>query len=119
MSMRTAPALPSLAGTPRPAIRGVSEWLSENILPTKGSSTLRIFTEIGNLFNGQLEYSLTGNSRFTLQGGIVDSNRYFGPVVDNVVANQKPSQRYVSLVYDRPRSNCEPGHGMGDSKILG
>lgn len=55
-----------------------------------------------NLFNGQLEYAITRDSKFTLQGGIVDSNRYFGPVVDNVIDNQKPSQRYVNAVYDRP-----------------
>lgn len=55
-----------------------------------------------NLMNGQLEYALTNDSRLFLQGGLTDSNRYYGPVVDNVFTNQRPSQRYVNLVYDRP-----------------
>jgi iron complex outermembrane receptor protein len=52
--------------------------------------------------NGQLEYALPGDAKLTLQGGLTDSNRYDGPVVDNVINQQKPSQRYVNAVYDRP-----------------
>ncbi len=55
-----------------------------------------------NLLNGQIEYHFSGDSKLTLQGGIVDSNRYFGPIVDNVVTNQQPSQRYTNVVYERP-----------------
>lgn len=54
-----------------------------------------------NLLNGHMEYRLSTEAKVTLQGGIVDSNHYDGPVVDNVVVSQKPSQRYVSAVYDR------------------
>jgi len=54
-----------------------------------------------NLFNGQVEYHFSGDSKLTLQGGIVDSNRYFGPIVDTVVVNQQPSQRYTNVVYER------------------
>ena len=54
-----------------------------------------------NLFNGQIEHHFSGDSKLTLQGGIVDSNRYNGPVVDNVAVNQQPSQRYTNLVYER------------------
>jgi iron complex outermembrane receptor protein len=53
-------------------------------------------------FNGQLEYALRGDARITLQGGIVDANRYDGPVVDLTTVTQQPMQRYVSAVYDRP-----------------
>jgi iron complex outermembrane receptor protein len=55
-----------------------------------------------NLFNGQLEYALPGDAKFTLQGGIVDSNRYNGPIVDTTAITQQPMQRYASAVYDRP-----------------
>ncbi len=55
-----------------------------------------------NLFNGQVEHHFSGDSKLTLQGGIVDSNRYFGPIVDTVIENQKPSQRYANLIYERP-----------------
>lgn len=55
-----------------------------------------------NLFNGQVERHFAGDAKLTLQGGIVDSNRYFGPVVDQVVVNQQPSQRYANVVYERP-----------------
>jgi iron complex outermembrane recepter protein len=54
-----------------------------------------------NLFNGQIEHHFSGDSKLTLQGGIVDSNRYFGPVVQNVVVNQQPMQRYTNLLYER------------------
>lgn len=55
-----------------------------------------------NLVNAQLEYALPSDAKLTLQGGLTDSNRYNGPIVDAFVTNQKPSQRYVNLVYDRP-----------------
>ncbi len=55
-----------------------------------------------NLVNGQLEYALPHDAKLTLQGGLTDSNRYNGPIVDNLITNQKPSQRYVNAVYDRP-----------------
>ncbi|MDI3467441.1 MAG: TonB-dependent receptor, partial [Nitrospira sp.] len=55
-----------------------------------------------NLMNGQLEYAMPGDAKLTLQGGLTDSNRYDGPVVDNVINQQKPNQRYVNAVYDRP-----------------
>lgn len=55
-----------------------------------------------NLFNGQLEYAMPGDARLTLQGGIVDANRYDGPIVDTVATTQQPMQRYASAVYDRP-----------------
>lgn len=54
-----------------------------------------------NLFNGQVEHHFSGDSKLTLQGGIVDSNRYYGPIVDTVVTNQQPSQRYTNLTYER------------------
>ena len=54
-----------------------------------------------NLLNGQIEHHFSGDSKLTLQGGIVDSNRYNGPIVDQVVVNQQPSQRYTNVVYER------------------
>lgn len=53
-------------------------------------------------FNGQTEYALSNDSKVTLQGGIVDSNRYDGPNVDAFQVEQKPVHGYVNLVYERP-----------------
>ena len=53
-------------------------------------------------FNIQTDYALTGNSRVRLSGGIMDSNRYDGPIVDIVTIAQKPTIGYVHAVYERP-----------------
>ncbi|MBA5867453.1 MAG: TonB-dependent receptor plug domain-containing protein [Nitrospira sp. CR1.3] len=55
-----------------------------------------------NLFNGQVEHHFSDDSKVTLQGGIVDSNRYMGPWVDALQTNQQPMQRYTNVVYERP-----------------
>lgn len=55
-----------------------------------------------NLLNTQFEYALPGDSKVILQGGLVDSNRFDGPIVDTIAVSQKPNQRYVNAVYDRP-----------------
>ena len=55
-----------------------------------------------NLANGHIEYRLAGESKVTLQGGLVASNHYDGPMVDNVSQSQQPSQSYVNIVYDQP-----------------
>jgi iron complex outermembrane receptor protein len=54
------------------------------------------------LFNVQTEYALSGESKVSLSGGLVDSNRFDGNISQDVVGSNKPSQGYAHLVYERP-----------------
>jgi len=54
------------------------------------------------LFNVQTEYALPGESKVSLSGGLVDSNRFDGPVSQDVIVSTKPAQGYAHLVYERP-----------------
>ena len=53
-------------------------------------------------FNGRVDYALTGDSNLTASGGYLNSNRYDGPIVDTLVANQEPSIGYANVGYERP-----------------
>lgn len=55
-----------------------------------------------NKFNVQTEYSVTPSSRFTVAGGLVDSNNYDGPIVDTVAVNQKPAIGYANVGFEAP-----------------
>lgn len=54
------------------------------------------------LVNVLTEYALPGESRMRLFGGLVDSNRFDGPLTQDTVVSSKPSQGHVHLVYERP-----------------
>ncbi len=54
------------------------------------------------LFNVQTEYAITGESKVSFSGGLVDSNRFDGVVTQDSVSSSKPAQGYAHLVYERP-----------------
>lgn len=55
-----------------------------------------------NKFNVQTNYALSSVSSLTVQGGLIDSNNYDGPIAANAVVSQKPEMGYVNAVYERP-----------------
>lgn len=55
-----------------------------------------------NRFNGLTEYKISQEGVLKLSGGIVDSNRSDGPIVDTTLSSAKPSLGYTYLGYERP-----------------
>lgn len=55
-----------------------------------------------NLFNVQTEYALPADAKFTLSGGLVDSNRFDGQFAPDLINPIKPAQGYVYSGYERP-----------------
>ncbi|MCC2643161.1 MAG: putative TonB-dependent receptor [Nitrospira sp.] len=53
-------------------------------------------------FNGQVEYAMADKSRVTFSGGIVDTNRFDGPVFDILHGSTKISNGYANALYERP-----------------
>ncbi len=53
-------------------------------------------------FNVQTEYGLTSISKLVLSGGLVDSNRFDGPLTEISVNAGAPTQGYANLAYERP-----------------
>lgn len=54
-----------------------------------------------NKFNLQTEYSLKDNSKISLSGGFIDSNRFDGQVYDVVHESSQLSNGYVQASYER------------------
>jgi len=54
-------------------------------------------------FNAQTEYALSDLSKVLVSGGLVDSNRFDGPIVSTVNTASRPKQGYVSVVYEGPK----------------
>jgi iron complex outermembrane recepter protein len=55
-----------------------------------------------NRFNVQTEYALTEDSRVLLSGGLVDVNRFDGPVTSVTINADQPALGYAHAVYERP-----------------
>ncbi|HJR76655.1 MAG TPA: TonB-dependent receptor [Nitrospiraceae bacterium] len=53
-------------------------------------------------FNVQTDYALSEESRIRFSGGLVDANRFDGPITQDTVSSTKPAQGYAHLVYERP-----------------
>jgi iron complex outermembrane recepter protein len=53
-------------------------------------------------FNIQTEYALSSDSKLSLSGGLVDSNRYDGPLQGVTFNASTPSLGYAHVVYERP-----------------
>jgi iron complex outermembrane receptor protein len=51
------------------------------------------------LFNIQTEYAFSELSKLTVSGGLVDSNRWDGPLQQDTVVALKPSQAYTHVTY--------------------
>jgi iron complex outermembrane receptor protein len=56
-----------------------------------------------NKFNVQTDYALSSESRVRFSGGLVDANRFDGPVAEDVLVSNRPAQGYAHLVYERPK----------------
>lgn len=56
-----------------------------------------------NKFNVQTDYALSGTSKLSFSGGLVDANNFDGPVFqDTFDQNHKVSQGYANLAYEQP-----------------
>jgi iron complex outermembrane receptor protein len=57
-----------------------------------------------NKFNVQTQYQVTGDSKISVSGGLVDVNRYDGPMTTTGVTidASTPALGYAHLVYERP-----------------
>jgi outer membrane receptor for ferrienterochelin and colicin len=53
-------------------------------------------------FNVQTEYALSGESKVTISGGIVNVNRFDGPIVDAFQLSTPFTDSYANVVYERP-----------------
>lgn len=53
-------------------------------------------------FNVQTEYALSGESKVTISGGIVNVNRYDGPIADVFQLSTPFTDSYANVAYDRP-----------------
>ncbi len=53
-------------------------------------------------FNVQTEYELSHNSKFLFSGGLVDVNRFDGPVTVGTISMDRPELGYAHMVYERP-----------------
>ena len=55
-----------------------------------------------NKFNLQTEYALSSDSKLSVSGGLVDTNRFDGPVQDITFNAATPTLGYANVVYERP-----------------
>jgi iron complex outermembrane receptor protein len=55
-----------------------------------------------NKFNLQTEYDFSDLSKLQISGGLVDSNRYEGPVNESSTGQGKPAHGYAHMAYERP-----------------
>lgn len=53
-------------------------------------------------FNVQTEYALPGESKVTISGGIVNVNRFDGPIVDAFQLSTPFTDSYANVTYERP-----------------
>jgi iron complex outermembrane recepter protein len=53
-------------------------------------------------FNLQTEYALSSLSKLTLSGGLIDANRYDGPISDVRIIAATPALGYAHVTYERP-----------------
>jgi iron complex outermembrane receptor protein len=54
-----------------------------------------------NKFNVHTEYALPNDARLLLSGGLVDANRFDGPIGETVTPSGRPSLAYVHASYER------------------
>jgi iron complex outermembrane receptor protein len=52
--------------------------------------------------NVQTEYALPGQASLSVSGGMVDANRFDGPITQVTQSASRPSQSYVDVAYQRP-----------------
>jgi len=55
-----------------------------------------------NKFNLQTEYALSSDSKLSVSGGLVDTNRFDGPTTGTSISPSTPALGYANVVYERP-----------------
>ena len=55
-----------------------------------------------NKFNVQTEYALSSDSKLSVSGGLVDTNRFDGPTTGDIDQRIDPGTRLCQCVYERP-----------------
>ena len=55
-----------------------------------------------NKFNLQTEYALSSDSKLSVSGGLVDTNRFDGPTTGASISASTPALGYANVVYERP-----------------
>jgi iron complex outermembrane receptor protein len=55
-----------------------------------------------NKFNAQTEYALSNESKLVFSGGLVDANRFDGPVTGILMGASHFTQGYANVTYERP-----------------
>lgn len=53
-------------------------------------------------FNVHTEYALSSDSKLTVQGGLMDANRFDGTISGTVSQATRPAQGYANMAYERP-----------------
>ena len=53
-------------------------------------------------FNIHTEYALPSDSKLTLQGGLMDANRFDGTISSTISQATRPAQGYANVAYERP-----------------
>jgi len=53
-------------------------------------------------FSASTTYAVTDDSRITVNGGVIDSNRFDGTFYESSLSQATPSQSHAGLVYERP-----------------
>jgi iron complex outermembrane receptor protein len=53
-------------------------------------------------FNLLTEYDLSALSKVSMSGGLVDANRFDGPIVSTAIIAARPAQWYANIAYERP-----------------
>lgn len=53
-------------------------------------------------FNVATDYAVNANDKLTFSGGLVDANRFDGPLAENLHLATRPSQGYTNVAYEGP-----------------
>jgi iron complex outermembrane receptor protein len=53
-------------------------------------------------FNVVTDYAVNSTDKVTFSGGVVDANRFDGPIAENVYLATRPAQSYANAVYEGP-----------------
>jgi iron complex outermembrane receptor protein len=69
-------------------------------------------------FNVQTEYALSSESKLSVSGGLVDSNRFDGPFTGTTATASTPALGYAHAVYERPNLFVRAFWNSWDDTVL-
>jgi len=69
-------------------------------------------------FNVQTEYALSSESKLSVSGGLVDSNRFDGPFTGTTATESTPALGYAHAVYERPNLFVRAFWNSWDDTVL-